>query len=70
MFYHVCAGLEPVRMSNHVLCATLKGIEKSKTDVKGKDTILPNHLRSLMAVGNFYSDLEFIVCVAALFVTT
>ena len=68
MFYHVCAGLEPVRMSNPVLFATLKGIEK--TDVKGKDTILPNHLRSLMAVGNFYSELEFIVCVAALFVTT
>ena len=55
-------------MSDPVLNATLKGIEKSKSDcTKGKDPILPYHLRRLMWAGDFNLDLEFIVCVAALF---
>ena len=68
IFNHVCAGLEPVRMSNPVLKATLKGIEKSKSgDSKGKDPILPHHLKRLMSLGNFNVELEMIVCTAALF---
>ena len=67
IFYHVCVGLEPVRMSNPILCATLKGIEKSKGgEGKGKDPILPHHLKRIVSVCNFPVELEFLVCVAAL----
>ena len=67
VFYHVCAGLEPVRMSNPVLSATLKGIERSKSEgSKGKDPILPHHLKKIMLVCDFSVDLEVMVCIAAL----
>ena len=67
VFFHVCAGFEPVRMSNPVHSATLRGIERSKSeDSNGKDPILPNHLRLIMAVTRKSSELELLVFVAAL----
>ena len=68
IFYHVCAGVLPVRMSDPVLKATLQGIERAfPGDTKGKDPILPPHLLRIMRVAELGSELEFIVCVAALF---
>ena len=68
IFYHVCSGLEPIRLSNPVLKATMKGIERSQSvRAQGKDPILPQHLLRIVKVADLVSDLEFIVCVAALF---
>ena len=68
VFYHVCAGIEPVRCSNPVLCTTLKGIEKCKgAGCKGKDPILPEHLKLIVQATRMSSELEMLVCVAALF---
>ena len=68
IFFHVCAGWEPVRMSNPVLKATLKGIEKLKSgDSKGKDPMLPEHLKKIMRVLDLSSDLELLVYVSSLF---
>ena len=67
IFRHVCVGLEPVRLSNPVLGATMKGIERSKSEDDGaKDPILPHHLLSILAVANLYCELEFLVWVASL----
>ena len=67
IFFHVCAGFEPIRMSNPILNATLRGIEKSKAgEGKGKDPILPGHLRCIMAVAHKDVELELLVCVASL----
>ena len=67
VFYHVCAGLEPVRLSNPILKATIKGIEKEKKDVTGgKDPMFPIHLLVLGKVVNFESDVEILVFIAAL----
>ena len=67
IFYHVCAGYQPIRPSDPILRATLKGIEKSKAECqKGKDPILPNHLRRLVKVVDVYDDLELLVCAATL----
>ena len=68
IFHHVCAGLEPVRMSNPVLKATLKGIENCKSeDSKGKDPILPHHLRRIMSIVDMSNELEVLVSIACLF---
>ena len=68
IFYHVCAGLEPVRMSNPVLSATLKGIERLKGECsKGKDPIFPHHLLAVREVINWADELELLVFVACLF---
>ena len=67
IFFHVCAGAEPVRMSNPILRATLRGIERSLGQVqKGKDPILPSHLKELVKVVDVEDDLELLVFVAAL----
>ena len=67
VFFHVCAGVEPVRLSNPILKSTLKGIERSKNEVsKGKDPIFPEHLSAIGKVVNFKSDLETIVFIAML----
>ena len=68
IFFHVCAGWEPVRMSNPILRATLKGIEKVKSgDSKGKDPMLPVHLKRIMSVLDLSSYLELLVGVSSLF---
>ena len=67
IFYHVCVGIEPVRMSNPVLKATLKGIERDKGQGEiGKDPMLPHHLRELVKVVDLKDDIEILVLVAAI----
>ena len=67
VFYHVCAGVEPVRLSDPILKATLKGIEKGQlVGSKGKDAMFPVHLSAIGKVVNFKSDLETLVFVAIL----
>ena len=65
IFHHVCVGLEPIRISNPVLQATLKGIEKGQSS-KGKDPILPQHLLQLRPVINVLNEVELLVWVAVL----
>ena len=67
IFMHVCAGLEPVRCSNPVLCSTLNGIKKSQENVqKGKDPIFPAHLRKIYDSLDRSDHIELVVFVAAL----
>ena len=67
IFYHVCAGYHPVRASDPILCSTLKGIERSKSNSqKGKDPILPAQLKRLVRVIDVSDELEVLVWVAAL----
>ena len=68
IFHHVCAGLEPVRVSNPILNATLKGIERCKGQAtRAKDPLFPKDLQKLCKCVDFSLDLEFLVFVAALF---
>ena len=58
----ICAGVNPVRLSDPILKATLKGIEKGQLKAsKGKDPIFPVHLSAIGKVLNFKSDLETLV---------
>ena len=67
IFYHVCAGLCPVRLSNPVLAATMKGIERANgSSENAKDPILPNHLLCILRASNLHCELEFVVWVATL----
>ena len=67
VFYHVCVGIEPVRLSNPILKSTIRGIERDKQDPsKGKDPIFPEHLLAMGKVVNFSSDLEILVFIAAM----
>ena len=67
IFYHICSKYQPVRMSHPVLQATLRGIERSKGDIqKGKDPMLPEHLKRLADVVILTNDLDFLVFVTLL----
>ena len=67
IFFHTCAGLEPVRVSDPVLRATLNGIKRLVPSREvGKEPILPQHLESMAKVVDVDVELEFIVFVAAL----
>ena len=67
VFYHVCAGLEPVRLSNPTLKATIKGIEKGESkSACGKDPMFPEHLLAMGKVVDFDSNLEVLVFIAVL----
>ena len=68
IFHHVCAGLQPVRLSNQILQATMNGIKRTKTECQsGKDPIFPEHLKKISKVVNRGEHIELIVFVAALF---
>ena len=68
IFFHVCLGLVPVRMSDPVLRATLKGIQRSKGDVtKGKDPLLPVHLLKISKIVDWLDELDVVVFIACLF---
>ena len=72
VYMHVCNGLEPVRINNPILKATLEGIARSKG--KGndsKDPILPEHLEKIarvVDVGNVW-ELATFVAILVLFRT-
>ena len=67
IFYHVCAGLEPIRSSNSILKATLNGIKRLATAApQGKDPIFPSHLRSISRIVDCYDVLDMLVFVASL----
>ena len=67
IFQHVCAGLEPVRLSNQVLQSTMNGIRRAKAGGEvGKDPLLPEHLRHLSISVNRSDPVEFVVYVAVL----
>ena len=67
IFYHVCAGLEPIRLANSVLKATMNGIKRlAPTASQGKDPIFPTHLKALSKVVDYYDVLELLVFVASL----
>ena len=67
IFYHTCEGLEPVRVSNPVLKATLNGIKRLRPSKEvGKDPMFPHHLERIVVVVNFDVELELLVFVAAL----
>ena len=67
VYVHVCNGLDPVRLSDPVLKATLAGVERSKAGHKvGKDPMLPVHLVKIAKVVNLCDDLEMLVFIAML----
>ena len=72
VYMHACMGLEPVRVNNPILKATLEGIGRVKgKSQNGKDPILPHHLKKLSSVvdkGSIWEMLTF-VCVLFLFRT-
>ena len=68
IFMHTCNGLDPVRPSNPVLKATLKGIEKVEGSAEvGKDPIFPKDLLAMSKVVNMNCYLEVVVFTAVLF---
>ena len=67
IFFHVCKGVEPVRMADPVLKSTLAGIKRSKLDHKiGKDPIFPEHLVKVSKVVRIIDEAELLVFVAML----
>ena len=67
IFYHVCAGLEPVRTCNSILRATMNGIKRlAATAPQGKDPIFPSHLRKISKVVDCNNVLDVLVFVASL----
>ena len=67
IFFHVCAGLNPVRLSNPVLKATMNGIKRlGPSAPRGKDPIFPCHLREISRVVDYTDIAEYLVFVAAL----
>ena len=68
VYMHVCEGLEPVRLSNPILRATLEGIGKTKGKSNGrKDAILPSHLKELAKVVDVKSVWEVLIFTCILF---
>ena len=67
VFYHVCQGYDPIRLSDPLLKATMAGIERSKSDHKvEKDPLLPVHLVKISNVFDVTNELELVVFVAML----
>ena len=68
IFHHVCAGIEPVRLSDPILKTTLNGIRRTQSaNEKGKDPIFPVHLRGISKHVDRDNGIELVVFVAALF---
>ena len=67
IFFHVCAWLTPVRLSDPVLKATMNGIKRlGPTASKGKDPIFPCHLKEISKAVDYTDIAEYLVFVAAL----
>ena len=63
----VCKGLDPTRMSNPILRSTLEGIARVKgREEKGKDPILPIHLKKVATVVNLNCPIELLTFVTML----
>ena len=68
MYMHVCKGLEPVRLSNPILKATLEGIGRSLgKGQNGKDPLLPEDLVKLSNVVDLQSGWEVMLFTCILF---
>ena len=68
VYVHTCYGLEPVRLSNPVLKATMSGIQRMEGNYQvGKDPIFPGHLAKIAAVVDNSDRLELTIFVAMLF---
>ena len=67
VYMHVCKGLEPIRVSDPILKATLEGIARVKgRGNDSKDPILPSHLKKMSKVVNVNNVWELLTFVCAL----
>ena len=68
VYMHVCMGLEPIRMSDTVLKATLRGIQRVEGRGQvGKDPLFPTDLLKVNAALGDNSKVEWIIFVAMVF---
>ena len=67
IFFHVCEGLPPTRLSNPVLLATMNGIKRLGASApRGKDPMFPSHLKEIARVVDYTDIIEILVFVAVL----
>ena len=68
VYMHVCRGLEPVRLGNAILKATIEGIGRMKGRAqRGKDPLFPAHLKKVAGVTNVSVGWELLMFTCMLF---